>query len=226
MNRHQALFAHRAIDTVRTFPLIAVIDGDFVHLDKAVSPPAITASVSVVDGAVQVSFVVEKTCHTKDVFAVADLGESAKRLFMRRADFLWQQDCFECFIGHMDEPAYLEINANTAGEFNSYQFDDYRTPDVMPPVTSHACDVQSYVHQDEVAFCFGFEAANFQAVNFKATNFDMTETATGIDVSQLKINPTVILYPVIDGQTVPIYYAYQHAVPPDFHQQAVWQSVV
>lgn len=221
MNRHQALFAHRTIETVRTFPLIAVIDGDFVHLDKVVSPPAITASVSVVDGAVQVSFVVEKTYHTKDVFAVADLGESAKRLSMRRADFLWQQDCFECFIGHMDESAYLEINANTAGEFNCYQFDDYRTPDVMPPVANHAYDVQSFVHQDEVAFCFGFEVANFQVVNFKAT-----KTTPSIDVARLMINPTVILYPVIDGQAVPIYYAHQHAVPPDFHQQAVWQSVV
>ncbi len=220
MNRHQALFAHRAIETVRTFPLIAVIDGDFVHLDKVVSPPAITAFVSVADGAVQVSFVVEKTCHTKDVFAVADLGESAKQLPMCRADFLWQQDCFECFIGHMDKSAYLEINANTAGEFNSYQFDGYRTPDVMPPVANHAYDVQSFVHQDEVTFCFGFEV-----VNFKATNFETTETTTSIDVARLKINPTVILYPVIDGQAVPIYYAYQHAVPPDFHQQAVWQSV-
>ena len=219
MNRHQALFAHRAIETVRTFPLIAVIDGDFVHLDKAVSMPAITASVSVVDGAVQVSFVVEKTCHTQDVFAVADLDETAKRLSMRRADFLWQQDCFECFIGQADTPAYLEINANTAGEFNSYQFDDYRTPDVMPPVANHAYDVQSFVHQDEVAFCFGFEVVNFQAVN------EATETTTSIDVARLKINPAVILYPVIDGQAVPIYYAYQHAVPPDFHQQAVWQSL-
>ena len=207
---HQALFRHRAIDAMHTFPLIAVIDGDFAHLDKVVSPPAITASISVAEGAVQVSFVVEKTCHTKDVFAVADASESAKRLSMRRADFLWQQDCFECFIGHTDKPAYLEINANTAGEFNSYQFDDYRTPDVMPPVANHAYDVQSFVHQDEVAFCFGFEIIN---------------TATGMDVSQLKINPTVILYPVIDGQAVPIYYAYQHAVPPDFHQRSVWQQL-
>ncbi len=220
MNRHQALFAHRAIDTVRTFPLIAVIDGDFAHLDKVVSPPAITASVSVAEGAVQTSFVVEKTCHTKDVFAVADLGESAKQLSMRRADFLWQQDCFECFIGHMDKPAYLEINANTAGEFNGYQFDSYRTPDVMPPVANHGYDVQSFVHQDEVAFCFGFEVSNFQAVN------EAAKTTASIDAAQLKINPTVILYPVIDGQAVPIYYAYQHAVPPDFHQQAVWQSLV
>ncbi|OOS23326.1 DOMON domain-containing protein [Moraxella pluranimalium] len=215
MNLHRLLFTHRVIETVRTFPLIAVIDGDFVHLDKVVSVPAITASVSVMDGAMQVSFMVEKTCHTKDVFAVADLGESAKQLPMCRADFLWQQDCFECFIGHMDEPAYLEINANTAGEFNSYQFDDYRTPDVMPPVANHAYDVQSFAHQDEVAFCFGFEVAN-----------EATETTTSIDVARLKINPTVILYPVIDSQAVPIYYAYQHAVPPDFHQRAVWQNVV
>lgn len=215
MNGHQVVFAHRAIETVRTFPLIAVIDGDFVHLDKVMSVPAITASVSVVEGAVQASFVVEKTCHTQDVFVVADASETAKRLSMRRADFLWQQDCFECFIGHMDEPAYLEINANTAGEFNSYQFDDYRTPDVMPPVANHAYDVQSFVYQDEVAFCFGFEVANFKA----------TKTATSIDVARLKINPTVILYPMIDGQAVPIYYAYQHAIPPDFHQRSAWQQL-
>lgn len=206
---HQALFTHRAIAAVQAFPLIAVTDGDFVW-DKKISLPDITAYVSTVDGAVQASFVVAKTNHTKDMFAAVLDSESAKQLTMHRADFLWEKDCFECFIGHADTPAYLEINANSAGQFNSYQFDGYRTPNVMPPVASHEYDVQSFVYQDEMNYCFGFE---------------VTKISTSMDVSRLKINPTVILYPVIDGQAVPIYYAYQHAVPPDFHQQAVWQSV-
>lgn len=52
-----------------------------------------------------------------------------------RQDYLWQADCFECFIAkdsQADSP-YLEVNLATNGEFNLYYFDSYRTPNVLPP---------------------------------------------------------------------------------------------
>lgn len=52
-----------------------------------------------------------------------------------RQDYLWQADCFECFIAkdsEADSP-YLEVNLATNGEFNLYYFDSYRTPNALPP---------------------------------------------------------------------------------------------
>ena len=86
MNRHQVVFAHRAIETVRTFPLIAVIDGDFAHLAHRIEPPQITAHISGSEAALQLSFIVEKTS------ASAHLQAQSGELKPIRADYLWQKD--------------------------------------------------------------------------------------------------------------------------------------
>ena len=209
MNRHQVVFAHRAIETVRTFPLIAVIDGDFAHLDKVVSPPAITASISVAEGAVQVSFVVEKTS------ASAHLQAQSGELKPIRADYLWQKDCFECFIQRIDEAAYLEMNANLTGEFNIYQFDAYRTPPIMPPMASQDYALQSFVDADDHHLYFAVEISPLFEQGLQ----------TQWLAQGLNVNPAVILYPIIDGEAVPVYYAHRHATPPDFHHSAYWQRL-
>ena len=209
MNRHQVVFAHRAIETVRTFPLIAVIDGDFAHLDKVVSPPAITASISVAEGAVQVSFIVEKTS------ASAHLQAQSGELKPIRADYLWQKDCFECFIQRIDEAAYLEMNANLTGEFNIYQFDAYRTPPIMPPMASQDYALQSFVDADDHHLYFAVEISPLFEQGLQ----------TQWLAQGLNVNPAVILYPIIDGEAVPVYYAHRHATPPDFHHSAYWQRL-
>ena len=55
------------------------------------------------------------------------------RLFLRppakmsvRKDRLWEETCFECFIGADSKSRYWEINLSPAGHWNVYQFDDYR----------------------------------------------------------------------------------------------------
>lgn len=52
-----------------------------------------------------------------------------------RQDYLWQADCFECFIAKDSEAdsQYLEVNLATNGEFNLYYFDSYRAPNALPP---------------------------------------------------------------------------------------------
>ncbi|HCN15648.1 MAG TPA: hypothetical protein DIS69_06235, partial [Moraxellaceae bacterium] len=52
-----------------------------------------------------------------------------------RQDYLWQADCFECFIAKDSQAnsPYLEVNLATNGEFNLYYFDSYRTPNALPP---------------------------------------------------------------------------------------------
>lgn len=44
----------------------------------------------------------------------------------RRRDHLWQDTCFEVFIGVPDSPRYWEVNAAPNGDWNVYHFDDYR----------------------------------------------------------------------------------------------------
>lgn len=206
MSRHQALFAHRTIDMVHTLPLIAVIDGDFAYLAKHIQPPAISAHMSATQEALQLSFMVEKSAETAQLQAIS--GKSN----LTRADYLWEKDCFECFIRQADGTRYIEINANLLGEYNIYQFTAYRTPKVMPPVENTDYLLCSFVDHDDRHLYFGIEISSQSAAN-------------SLDVTKLCLNPAAILYPMIDGQAVPIYYAHRHASPPDFHDAAQWQRL-
>lgn len=44
----------------------------------------------------------------------------------RRKDELWENTCFEFFVGIKDAPEYWEFNLSPAGHWNVYHFDDYR----------------------------------------------------------------------------------------------------
>lgn len=43
-----------------------------------------------------------------------------------RRDQLWENTCFEFFIGLPESPRYWEVNAAPNGDWNVYCFDDYR----------------------------------------------------------------------------------------------------
>lgn len=43
-----------------------------------------------------------------------------------RKDGLWQKTCFEAFLSSLHSPAYWELNLSPSGDWNVYQFDDYR----------------------------------------------------------------------------------------------------
>ena len=53
-----------------------------------------------------------------------------------RQDFLWEQTCFEIFIGVQNEDFYREINLSPSEEWQVYQFEEYRYPESMPPLTA------------------------------------------------------------------------------------------
>ncbi len=50
-----------------------------------------------------------------------------------RRDHLWEDTCFEVFIGIPDSPRYWEVNAAPNGDWNVYRFDDYRQAMVAEP---------------------------------------------------------------------------------------------
>ena len=56
---------------------------------------------------------------------------------MTRQDYLWENTCFEAFIGSPDHRNYFELNLSPTRAWNLYRFTDYRTPNIMPPLPVH-----------------------------------------------------------------------------------------
>ena len=54
-----------------------------------------------------------------------------------RRDQLWQDTCFEVFIGLQDSPKYWEVNVAPNGNWNVYRFDDYRQAMTLEAACSH-----------------------------------------------------------------------------------------
>jgi hypothetical protein len=44
----------------------------------------------------------------------------------RRQDRLWEETCFELFLGPADSEAYWELNLSPSGHWNAYRFTRYR----------------------------------------------------------------------------------------------------
>lgn len=71
----------------------------------------------------------------------------------KRMDNLWQDTCFECFVGFRANDlniSYLEINAAPHGAYALYRFDDYRTP--QPPMPFDGAFLW-HTHQNGVYEC-------------------------------------------------------------------------
>ncbi|MBP7880778.1 MAG: hypothetical protein KAZ75_04730, partial [Acinetobacter sp.] len=54
-----------------------------------------------------------------------------------RQDFLWENTCFELFVGVKDQDFYREINLSPSQAWQVYQFEEYRFPENMPPVAAY-----------------------------------------------------------------------------------------
>jgi len=50
---------------------------------------------------------------------------------------LWQETCFEFFLGVKDNPAYWEFNLSPAGDWNVYRFSGYRQGLIEEPAWTH-----------------------------------------------------------------------------------------
>ena len=57
-----------------------------------------------------------------------DIGalELLEQTSPKRTDYLWQQTCFEAFIGAEGQKGYLEFNLSPSSEWAIYAFEDHR----------------------------------------------------------------------------------------------------
>lgn len=136
---------------------------------------------------------------------------------IQRQDYLWQQNCLECFVALSDK-TYLEINVSPQGAYNIYRFNDYRTPNQMPPIQDKKATLS--LPTVNVAKCFSQLAGwHSRHVAVKLVNdFNLNKHHHPHHIG--KIHPCVILY----QNEQPIFYACQHANPPDFHDKRYWQT--
>ncbi|AMW79464.1 hypothetical protein AMD27_11600 [Acinetobacter sp. TGL-Y2] len=125
-----------------------------------------------------------------------------------RQDFLWQDTCFEIFIGVRGEDFYREINLSPSEAWQAYQFEEYRYPEDMPP---------------QAAFDIGIN-------QLKKTHYGLN---VSVDLSAFMMNHKLKwsdmflgLSAVFKTENADRYYAMQHSSPSaDFHNKRDWLHV-
>lgn len=144
-------------------------------------------------------------------------------------DFLWEKTCLECFIQPSGQLGYIEINAAPSGEFAVYEFSAYRTPCQLPPkpllLKSKLLNNSAKIDNRAAITWQNGEDLNQSAATL--------QRKFGVDLSQIpnfdaalphfglsKLQPCVIL----SFGNHPLYFAPNHASPPDFHNATFWQA--
>ncbi len=163
---------------------------------------------------------------------------------VRFADYLWEETCLECFFSGdtlsdeaateiQDAESYIEINANPDGRYALYEFKSYRQPATLPPTPLYEADgrIRASIEwtdnintQDIIqkplfdksseAYSFHCYERGFNIPLVKISNQKYVIANTIIE----QIHPCVILQ---FGETT-LYFASNHASPPDFHNRNYW----
>ncbi|WP_227431090.1 hypothetical protein [Psychrobacter sp. I-STPA6b] len=152
-------------------------------------------------------------------------------------DYLWQSTCLECFVAgnknntphHHNE--YLELNVASSGHYALYHFDNYRTPDSMPP--NHLSCLLADKYKPELQINADPRPILLQG---KTPSHYPEEPHTlnrhiSINIHMLShlwdslssIQPALILQDQHTKQH--LYFAPQHATPPDFHLNSLWTPI-
>lgn len=122
----------------------------------------------------------------------------------QRIDFLWEQTCFELFIGIKNADAYREINLSPNLTWQAYQFEEYRYPEDMPPQP----------------------ADDIQLLDFKKTNFGLTahfDLKDFLSQQQIRFGDLYFgISAVICTAQQQHFFALQHQQTADFHNKRNW----
>lgn len=160
-------------------------------------------------------------------------------------DYLWEETCLECFITGQStsdndiadikgSAPYIEINASPDGRYALYQFNSYRRPATLPPSPVLLADKQTYAfiewHNDPTPNKPSQPPASEHHTRRFCVPLTQQQTVNSNAVPQYylygtairRIHPCVILW----FGTTALYFAPQHASPPDFHDQRYWSTAV
>ena len=122
-----------------------------------------------------------------------------------RQDFLWEQTCYEIFIGVHGEDFYREINLSPSQAWQVYQFEEYRYPEDMPPQTANDIELNQLKRTH-----YGL------SVSLDLTEFMLKHK---LQWANLFLSLSAVLKTSQGNQ----YYAMQHSSPnADFHNKRDW----
>ncbi|PIP89756.1 MAG: hypothetical protein COW01_08030 [Bdellovibrionales bacterium CG12_big_fil_rev_8_21_14_0_65_38_15] len=79
-------------------------------------------------------------CHEFNKIVWPDIQSS------ERAFNLWESTCFELFLKHPNEHAYLEFNFSPSGKWDAFEFDSYRLPKTLRRVEDVSSKVSTSDH--------------------------------------------------------------------------------
>lgn len=124
----------------------------------------------------------------------------------QRQDFLWEQTCFELFVGIKDQDCYREINLSPQQYWNCYAFDDYRQPASFPPQTA----------QDIELISLQYSHNKLQAI----LNLQQFIQQQDCYLEDLKLGISSVIQLKSGKQ---LFYALQHSgTQADFHRRQDW----
>lgn len=125
-----------------------------------------------------------------------------------RQDFLWQNTCYEIFIGVRGEDYYREVNLSPSQAWQAYQFEEYRYPESMPPEPADDIEINQLKRMH-----YGLNV-----------NLDLTEFMVK---NKLKWDNLYLgLSAVFKLENSEQYYAMQHSSPQaDFHNKRDWLHI-
>lgn len=125
-----------------------------------------------------------------------------------RQDYLWEQTCFEIFIGVQGEDYYREVNLSPSQAWQAYQFEEYRYPEDMPPQAADDIELNQLKRTH-----YGLN------VSVDLTDFMATHK---LKWENLFLGLSAVLKTSQGDQ----YYAMQHSSPQaDFHNKRDWLHV-
>lgn len=164
------------------------------------------------------------------------------------ADYLWEETCLECFFSGdtlsdeaateiQDAEPYIEINANPDGRYALYKFKSYRQPATLPPTPLYEADGYTRASIEWT------DNTNTQDIIQKPL-FDKSSEAYSLHCYERGFNVPLVEFPnqkyviantIIEqihpcvilqlGETT-LYFASNHASPPDFHNRNYWPKFV
>jgi hypothetical protein len=125
-----------------------------------------------------------------------------------RQDYLWQNTCYEIFIGVKGEDYYREINLSPSEAWQVYQFEEYRYPEDMPPQQADDIELNELKRTH-----YGL------SVSLDLTEFMLKHK---LKWSDLFIGLTAVLKTSQGEQLYAMQHSGQHA---DFHNKRDWLHV-
>lgn len=134
--------------------------------------------------------------------------------FPQRLHELWKETCFEAFVSVRGAVKYWELNLSPKGNWNVYEFEDYRQP--QPPRESDRLVLRKIQTSVDSKNWFGNFELSCVGLAAEDVEFNLCAVVRSLRGKDFKNDSAAVSV----GEAVNDYYAIDHATErPDFHRR-------